>query len=468
MGDWGNTSILYDEIAIFIGSRDLTTINEAQTRFDVIDRFIRDVLGWQHGQIEIEVETESGRIDYCLRSGDYTLIVEAKRIGASFPTPTTRRKLKLSGSLLRDGAIGEAIGQAEGYAISKKAQFVVVTNGVCWCLYNLRDKNKDSYAILLFPFSNSRDAEELYNLIGQEAVESASIEKITNEPPQSPENRLVDEVRDSDARIDRNNLADHISPALSGALYSGAVLSDADTLKYCFVPTEARQKFDNILGMHLADVKPINITPARRLKTGQHPDELEKIVSSSSTSYAPPLTLIIGPVGAGKSTYLKHFELVAGRELLSEQETHWIYIDFEQMGSEGEPRKFIYRALLDYLQREHPETPTDYRNLIEPAYEEEIKSLARGPYAGIYNDKEQFNRYVTEFIRSEYEEIEPYVDRLLKYLCAHNLCVIVLDNVDLYESEQLETTVFAEGLALSKRVHANVIVSIRERTFVRH
>ena len=44
----------------------------------------------------------------------------------------------------------------------------------------------------------------------------------------------------------------------------------------------------------------------------------------------------------------------------------------------------------------------------------------------------------------------------------------MLDNIDLYEDEGLEKAVFAEGLALSKRLNAHVIVSVRDRTFVHH
>jgi hypothetical protein len=38
----------------------------------------------------------------------------------------------------------------------------------------------------------------------------------------------------------------------------------------------------------------------------------------------------------------------------------------------------------------------------------------------------------------------------------------------LRSGDELETSVFAEGLALSKRIYCNVIVSIRDKTFVRH
>src|SRR5689334_18837657 len=76
--DWGEASELFDELRSFVGARDLTSSNEAQTRFDVIDRMLREVLGWKHGQIAVEEHASAtGFVDYILRSGDSTIVVEA-------------------------------------------------------------------------------------------------------------------------------------------------------------------------------------------------------------------------------------------------------------------------------------------------------------------------------------------------------------------------------------------------------
>lgn len=47
--DWPNASVIFDSLREQVLDRDLSAANEAQTRFDVIDRLIREVLGWRHG-----------------------------------------------------------------------------------------------------------------------------------------------------------------------------------------------------------------------------------------------------------------------------------------------------------------------------------------------------------------------------------------------------------------------------------
>ena len=52
--DWAHASEPFDELKRTVGALDLASANEAQTRYDVIDGFIRDVLAWQPGQVKVE------------------------------------------------------------------------------------------------------------------------------------------------------------------------------------------------------------------------------------------------------------------------------------------------------------------------------------------------------------------------------------------------------------------------------
>jgi hypothetical protein len=471
--DWGEISLIFDELKLFVQNKDLSNASEAQTRFDVIDRIIREILQWKHGQIKVEERTnlfERGFVDYLLRSRDITIIIEAKKIGASFPSPSRVKKLKLGGVVLSSKEIAAALLQAEEYALNKKAQIVVATNGECWCFYALgeTEKRQNIQVNVLFPFEIISHAEELFNFLSCPRIELNGIHHISSDITAIKERKIINVVRDSDLRLDRNNIADFIQPALDDALYNESFITDAEKLKYCFVSTDTRKKFDKAMNVYLEECKPTSILPAKRIKKQKSIDEFHEEIKKSNSKTFPPITLLMGSVGAGKTTYLKHFEMVKAKDEIRKEGIHWVYIDFEEMGIDGIPRTFLYKKLLDYLLAEHPDNPTDYKNAIEPAYEEHIKALARGPFSKIFKNKEKFDEKVLEIIETDYKLVEPYVDKLFSYIATKSRCVIILDNIDLYEREDLETRVLSEGIALSKKLRCHILISIRDTTFVSH
>lgn len=475
MKDWGEVSDIFEKISANAFDKILENESEAQTRFDVIDRIIREILQWEHGQISVEPHSkgveESGYIDYILTAGSCKIIVEAKKIGATFPSPTKRKKLKLTGTILGKGKISKALKQAEIYSLHEDADVVMVTNGTCWCFYPLeKGKGKDLiFATLLFPFDDNTDAEQLYNYFAVGNVEKNSLDTLTTNNPIEINNRLNTIVDNSDYRVGRNNIADYVMPALDKATLSEEMFTDLDVLEKCYVSTDTRTKFDKTLNMHLAQYKPTFVKPVKSLSRSKGSDELSKEIEKVSlNASSSPVTLVIGSVGSGKSTYLKHFELIKGRELLKSQKAHWIYIDLEKMGKNGNPRTFIYESLKEYLIDEHPENPIDYGNIIKPAYEREFENLARGPYAIIAKDIVKFDAKKAEILDRDYLLVEPYVNKLFKYLATVRLCIIVIDNVDLYEDDTLETKVFSEAISISKNINSHILVSIRDTTFIKH
>lgn len=474
MKDWGEISEVFEKISADAFNKELHNESEAQTRFDVIDRIIKEVLQWKHGQISVEPHTSgirSGYIDYVLTAGDLKIIIEAKKVGATFPTPTRAKKLKLTGPVLGSGEISKALRQAEDYALNEGANIVMVTNGECWCFYPLGElKNKDViYATILFPFVDNQDAEHLFNFFAVGNVENESLKFLTTDNPIQINNRLNTVVDNSDYRVGRNNIADYVMPALDKATLSEEMFSNEDVLEKCYVSTDARTKFDKSLNMHLAQYKPSFVKPVKKISRKKESDELAKEIDKGANNRTTlPVTLIIGSVGSGKSTYLKHFELIKGKELLKKHSAHWIYLDMEKLGKTGGPRNFIYSQLRDYLVQEHPDNPIDYNNVIKPSYQKEFDNLARGPYALLAKDKEKFDAKKAELIDADYQAIEPYVNKIFKYLSSIRLCVIVIDNVDLYEDDKLETEVFSEAISISKEINCHILVSIRDTTFIKH
>ena len=82
----------------------LADANEAETRFHIIDDIIRNILGWDHSDIRVEERVSEDKkvkfVDYIIRTANTAIVIEAKRVGASFElTKTADRRVQLSPGL---------------------------------------------------------------------------------------------------------------------------------------------------------------------------------------------------------------------------------------------------------------------------------------------------------------------------------------------------------------------------------
>ncbi len=113
-------------------------------------------------------------------------------------------------------------------------------------------------------------------------------------------------------------------------------------------------------------------------------------------------------------------------------------------------------------------TVVSLRGISRPAYKQTFEALARGPFSLVSKNKEKYEEKKQEIIEKDFNELYPYVENIYRFISQNNLCIIVLDNIDLYENDLLEISVLSEGIALSKKINSNIFISIRDTTFVKH
>ena len=116
----------------------LEDANEAETRHKVIERILKEVLGWTDDDISYEERcSEDGKTkfaDYILRTATTSLIVGGEEGWSRLCSPTKHKSAKLGG-VLREGEVGEAIRQVRDYCRTKHIPFAVVTNGSAWIIF---------------------------------------------------------------------------------------------------------------------------------------------------------------------------------------------------------------------------------------------------------------------------------------------------------------------------------------------
>jgi predicted type IV restriction endonuclease len=139
------------ETAIDLANRsDEAKLNEADTRHQIIDVVLHNVLSWPRERTACETHISPGYADYVLARTDKTpiLVVEAKKEGHYFTLPggisdpSQARSVQVK-TLLTDAAIKAALTQVHGYCVNTGSQFASITNGHQWIFFRVFQPGQD-------------------------------------------------------------------------------------------------------------------------------------------------------------------------------------------------------------------------------------------------------------------------------------------------------------------------------------
>ncbi|ACY13634.1 hypothetical protein [Haliangium ochraceum] len=459
------------------GQLSLAQANEAETRLKVIDEVLFNVLGWSKDDVSVEERvSEDGETtfaDYIIRTATVQVLVEAKKVGVAFELPTTRKALRLGG-VLSEGEVGDAIRQARDYCRKKSIPFAAVTNGNTWVIFpavrtdGIEFEKSDAHTFSSLAIVSERFVQFWELLSRQRVLEGSLTSELLGSEDQNRLRRCVRELhREPGFRLGRNALHSYLEPAIHQALTDEAILRDRDALEACYVKTSNRVKYDTRLRVFFGHGRaPLGHAPTRLGNKGR--GKFTTAVTKTVTDTPPRFVVLLGKVGAGKTTFLHYTRLVSAVDAI-EGKVLWLYIDFKAATKADRPRDFIYRMLLELIESDEQFELGDWEHSVRPAYRDEIEKLKRGPLNPLFRQKpDEFELKIAEQITRERDEGKPYVDRVLRNAASRLPGFLILDNLDQIEDDDFQGQVFLEAQALARIVGFNVIVSMRESTYLRH
>lgn len=403
-------------------------------------------------------------------------MIEAKKIGITFNTVPGKKKVNLSGKIM-DGKTGEAIRQAREYCRKKSIPFAVVTNGNQWIIFPAVRTDQVNFASSTAIIFDSLDqvlgeeSEYFKSLISRDGVidGNLSIELLGRNTDQVEERRLNRFFKSTSVRPP-NPIYPLIENEVVIAFSDSIINADQDLLEKCYVKNADRQKFDNRIQMHLQKREPLFSSQPKRPMRKRESASLSDSIYAASSKSRPLAILILGTVGTGKTTFLQYTRRVASAKYFEycdkESYPHWIDIDFRNFSKNESPISFIYQSLFEYLKGD--KYFNDYNRSIKKAYANDIDSLKSGPMFLLMKSQENIDEQVTKIIMDDYEKINPYVDKLISYGATQSPIFLVIDNIDQFEDDNTQSDIFSDAIALAGRLNINLIIAMRESTYVNH
>lgn len=471
--------IQFRDLVKSLSSQKLYEANEATTRKRVIDVMLEKVLGWNmikdiEYEERVSEDGETTYADYILRTATTGIVVEAKKIGISFELPSNKRTCLLGGAIAKSLA-GEATQQARDYARKKSVPFAVATNGTTWIIFPaVRTDGVSFEQTQAHIFKDLADVESrfvsFWNLLSrQRVIEGGLEETLFGQDAKHIDRRLISVFREPGFRIGRNAVYEHIEPAVSMALTDESILEDVEGLQFCYVRTSERLKFDARLKTHIADIKPnLERTVIRPRRTKQKNEYLEEVIGSTEVKRQPRFIMVLGPVGAGKTTFLQYTKLISAAKII-DGKIPWLYVDFKEATVQDNPRQYIFNSLLTSIENDEEFRLGSWEESVSKAYAPIIENLKKGPLALLAeSDPVEFKKELSKKIYEDSKAVVPYVKTILSHVSSERPSFLVVDNVDQIPSTEYQQQVFLETQSAARIMGLNAIICLRDTTYIDH
>ena len=458
---------------------DFENVNEAETRLKLIDKILFDILGWTHNDVQVEErvtgDDSTTYADYVIRTASTAFVVEAKKSGVVFKTQPRDRRLKLSKSNIQ-GELEKAVLQAREYCRTLGVQFAVVTNGNQWVVFPANRVDQvtfnNSYALVFNSLESILvdDYTEFVDLLSRHAVVNSSLENLLlGYTEDQVEGRRLRNFFQSPRSESRNLIYPLIESAISTSFSDTIIEMDPQLFERCYVNSPEKIKFDRRINMHISKSQHLFSSQPARPMQRKDSNFLRDRIQRLQNQAKPLAIVILGSVGAGKTTFLHYTRNVTAAKVFEKVQgkayPHWISVNFLKYTNDKLPVDYIYECIKEYL----IDDPyfSDFNLCVEKAYHKEIEAIRKGPAFLIAKDQGQFDQLITKKLTEDYDSIKPYVDKLISYSTTQAPVFLVIDNIDQLD-ESLQSSIFTEAVAFSSKLRLNLVISLRSSTYVEH
>jgi hypothetical protein len=461
----------FDALAKEWAARKEDIITEQDARFQIINRVLTEVLGWEHADIRTEPATDSGFIDYLLSAkGRARLVVEAKRQSAEL---IDVKNVKLAWYKAGGPAVQSArdgLEQARRYCAETATLMSAVTNGFQWIGYwALRTDGlpPGDGRVAVFPSLQavSDSFSDFYDLFSKQSVLAALYQVKMHEA----EGLVVTHGEQLEAIVQPETVYMITKSPLAADLetvfrrfFSTIAGDDPEMLAKCFVESkESREADDNLEKITKNLINRIDVVDVS--EGHQLQDEIQHAVESQRGEFV----LIIGNKGAGKSTFIdRFFRLVLEAPL--RKQCLLVRVDLADSPGEADTvATWLLSRLAERLESElFGDAPPTYEQL-QGVFMKEYDRWRYGERKHLYERdkdefKDQFGQWVAELVESDQSK---YVRRLMESSIRQRQLMpcLVFDNTDHFP-QHFQEAVFQFAQSLHRGIFSFIICPITDRT----
>lgn len=455
-------------------------LNEAQTRFEIIDVILGECLNWKHNGLVVEEKNEAGFSDYILGS-PAKCILEAKREGVLFEIPNTDARpdqiINIQAIIKGNKNLESALCQAQRYCAARGVQFGVVSNGhqfigflanrldgvppldgKCIAFRSLTQiKNNFPLFWKLFSFDGIVAANLLNRLL---EIESPPPGKISRSIPGYPKAKESDDIQTTLRQLSELVLQDLIdSSELEEDFFRECYCASGPLSQFSLLAKNIMQaRYDSLF---LEDGNRPTPVPVNKKKRGAK--DFEHDIIAEATAKRP--IVLIGDVGVGKTSFIKN--LIYNEALEHFRNSLYIYIDLGSRATLTDNfRGYVLNAISSELGKVNPDGIANIKFLTQ-IYGKAIREFEQGPN-GLLKDinPPEYQRRYADFLLGKVQDQGSHLKECIQHISKqYNRDVIVfIDNADQRDFETQQNA-FLVAQEIANDWKALVFVAVRPSTF---
>lgn len=456
--------------------------NEAQNRYQFVDRLLEECLGWEKPNIEVERSDElGGKADYILGK-PIKAVLEAKRESKLFDIPPAAAgtKLRKMQPLLETSKeFSAAVKQVIPYCAIHGAQIAIVCNGPQLAIFQAMTPGESPLEGECYFFNGFSayisDFSLLWKLLSPEGVAEnrAYRDLALHRHPRIPEkaSTVIPEPTKYRYRSDFQENLRSLSSLLLEEIEDNPELK-SDFYKECYVPIEANNR-------HLLLSR--NIIEARYRRAGADgvsPSAFDSVagvdengelriaesISGANTGSRP--IVVIGDVGVGKTSFFEN--LYESLNSSDKDQTYFIHLNLGIKANLTEKgiKDFVLSEITSVLKEKYSLdiNRADFANSI---YYQDLRDFDSGVEGQLKNiDELSYQKARIAFLTKKVERRDLHLQASLAHITRgrKKQVILVLDNADQRDfSVQQETFLIAQELAATRNLL--VFVALRPSTF---
>jgi len=239
-------------------------------------------------------------------------------------------------------------------------------------------------------------------------------------------------------------------------------------VRNAYVGSPQKERYIGEIDRIIRNSSPVAVGEAQLIQDPSHPTEISDRFQKLP-SLKNQILLLVGAVGAGKSTFVDYLR-DRGLPGDIQNQTAWVRIDLNPAPvTKDEIYPWLRKQIIDGIRLTSPDIDTATLENLKKVYKEQIRIFNQGEGSLFAQTSEQYLTRLADLLSSLKQNESVTIQNLEQFLCTGRgrLLVVVLDNCDKRDRDE-QLLMFQVAKYIQQEIRCLVILPLRYETFENH